>query len=116
MTRLDCPFPQIATGDLDITVVGQLPAAKFPLRDEFEPGPVKVIGFDTPFRCGDLSKQELEDAPGDAHRAFILADADAELDGVPVGVPPGIGRKSEEHGPPRCSANVLTKIPRMDKL
>jgi hypothetical protein len=25
MTRLDFPFPQIATGDLDVPIVGQLP-------------------------------------------------------------------------------------------
>jgi hypothetical protein len=28
------PFPQIATGDLDIAVVGQLPTANLPLGDE----------------------------------------------------------------------------------
>jgi hypothetical protein len=39
MTRLDFPFPQIATGDLDIAVLGQLPAANLPLSGEFEPGP-----------------------------------------------------------------------------
>ena len=63
MTRLDFPFSQIATGDLDIPIVGQLPAAKFPLSDEFEPGPVKVVGF----------------APGNAD-ALMLVHADAELD------------------------------------
>jgi hypothetical protein len=49
MSRLDFPFPQIATGDLDIPVVGQLPAANLPLGDEFEPGPVQVVGFEAAF-------------------------------------------------------------------
>jgi hypothetical protein len=34
---LDIRCPQIATGDLDIAVVGQLLMANFPLGDEFEP-------------------------------------------------------------------------------
>ena len=42
-------FPQIATGDLDVPIVGQLPAANFPLSDEFEPSPVNVIAFDAAF-------------------------------------------------------------------
>jgi hypothetical protein len=50
MARPDFPFPQIATGDLNIPVVGQLPAANLPLGDDFEPCPVKVIGFEAPFR------------------------------------------------------------------
>jgi hypothetical protein len=49
MTRLDFPFPQIATGDLDIPIVRQLLPANFPLCDEFEPSPVNVIAFDAPF-------------------------------------------------------------------
>jgi hypothetical protein len=31
----DFPFPQIATGDLDIAFVGQLLTANLPLGDEF---------------------------------------------------------------------------------
>jgi hypothetical protein len=52
MSRLDFPFPQIATGDLDIAVVRQLRAANLPLRDEFEPGAVQVIAFKAAFRRG----------------------------------------------------------------
>jgi hypothetical protein len=36
MSRLDFPLPQIASGNLDVAVVGQLPAANLPLGDEFE--------------------------------------------------------------------------------
>jgi hypothetical protein len=97
--RLDFPFPQITARDLDIAVVGQLPPPKFPLGDEFEPGSVKMVGFEAPFGRGSLWKQDLEHAPGNPHHALILAHPDAELDGVPVRVPPGVGRKAEEHEP-----------------
>jgi len=97
--RPDFPFPQIATGDLDIAVVGQQPPPKFALGDEVEPGPMKMVGFEAAFRRGGLWKQDLENAPGNAHHALILAYPDAELDGVPVGVPPGIWREAEEHEP-----------------
>src|SRR6202030_840330 len=97
MSRRDFSFPQIATGDLDIAVVTQLSATYLPLSDEFEPGPVEVIGFEAPFRRAGFRKQDLEDAPGNPHDALIFADADAELDSVAVGVPPGVGRKSEKH-------------------
>jgi hypothetical protein len=80
LTRPDLPFPQIATGDLDIPIVGQLLAANLPLGDEFEPGPVQVVGFDAAFRRGGLGKQGLEHAPGNAHHALIFAQANAELD------------------------------------
>jgi hypothetical protein len=77
MTRLEFTFPQITTGDLDIPIIGQLPAANFPLSDEFEPRPVNVVAFDAPFWRGGLWKQDLEHAPGNAHHALIFADADA---------------------------------------
>jgi hypothetical protein len=50
MSRPDFSFPQIATGDLDIPIVRQLPAANRPLGDEFEPGPVQVVAFKAVFR------------------------------------------------------------------
>jgi hypothetical protein len=100
MSRPDFPFSQIATGDLNIPIVGQLPAPNLPLGDEFKPGPVQMVGFEAPFRRAGFRKQDLEDAPGNPHDALIFADADAELDSVPVGVPPGVGRKSEKHRPP----------------
>ena len=55
-----------------------------------------MIGFDAPFRCWGVWDQDLEDVLGNPHHAPILAHPDAELDGVPVGVPPGIWRKAEE--------------------
>jgi hypothetical protein len=100
MSRPDLSFTQVATGDLDVTIVSQLLPANFPLSDEFEPSPVNVIAFDAPFWRRGLCKQDLEHAPGNTHDSLLLADADAELDGVPVGVPPGVGLKSEKHRPP----------------
>jgi hypothetical protein len=108
--RSDLALPQIASGNLDIAVVGQLPPSKFALGDEFEPGPVKVIGFQAPLGCWGLIEQGLEHAPGDTHHAFILADADAELDGVPVGVPAGVGRKAEEHEIPPAEATENVRV------
>ena len=49
---MEFAFTQIAPGDLYIAVVGQLPPPKVPLGDEFEPGPVKMVGFHTSFRYG----------------------------------------------------------------
>jgi hypothetical protein len=50
MTRLDRPFPpQIATGDFDIAVVGQLPPPNLSIGNEFEPGPMKMVGFEAAF-------------------------------------------------------------------
>jgi hypothetical protein len=37
---------QIPPADLDISVLGHLTAAKFPLGDALEPGPLEVVGFD----------------------------------------------------------------------
>ena len=33
-------FAQVATGNLDIAVIGQLPPPNLPLGNEFEPGPM----------------------------------------------------------------------------
>jgi hypothetical protein len=109
--RLASPVPQIATGDLDIAVLGQLPSTDLPFGDQFEPRPVKVVRFEAAFRRRNLWKlwkQDLENAPGHAHHPLIFADAYTELDDGSLGVPAGIGRKAKEHGPPwKCSSNVL---------
>jgi hypothetical protein len=38
-----------------------------------------------------------EDAPGQANDAFIIADADAELDDEALWIPPGVRWKTEKH-------------------
>jgi hypothetical protein len=48
--RSGFPLSQIATSELDIAVVGQLPPPKFALSDKFEPGAVKMAGFEAASR------------------------------------------------------------------
>ena len=43
------------------------------LCDEFEPGPVKMVGFKAAFRRGAIGKQDLENATGNAHHTLIFA-------------------------------------------
>jgi hypothetical protein len=80
-------LPQIATGDLDISIVGQSPPPNLPLGDEFKPGPVKMVGFKAAFRCRGLWEQDLEHPSGNPHHALIFNDPDAELDDRALRVP-----------------------------
>src|SRR5947209_20438245 len=102
--RLDFPVPQIATADLDIAVVGQLPSTNLPFGDQFEPRPVKVVGFEAAFRCRSLWKQDLEYTARNPHHAFVFAYTDAELDYGAVGIPTSVRGKTEKHAP---TAEVL---------
>jgi hypothetical protein len=111
-SRWGLPLPQIAAGDFDIAVIGQLPPPKFPLGDQFEPGSVKVVGFKAAFRGGGLWKQRLEHTSGHANDAFIRADADAKLDvaeniGQQTGDPVRIARV----GITRASWSAIPKAP-----
>jgi hypothetical protein len=87
------PFPQIATGDFDIAIIGQLPPTKFALSDEFEPGAMKMAGFEAPFRRGGLWKQDFEHSPDHSNDAFIIAYPDAEFDGGALGIPALRGKR-----------------------
>jgi hypothetical protein len=49
-------FPSRRSRDLDIAVVGKLAAVHLPLGDEFEPGAMKMVGFERAFRRGGLWK------------------------------------------------------------
>src|SRR6266404_6322910 len=108
--RPDFTVAQIATGDLDIRILCKLAAANLPLGDEFEPGSVKMVGFEAAFRHRGLWKQDLEHASGNAHHALILAHPDAELDDGALRVPPGVGRKAEEHEIPPVEATENVRI------
>jgi hypothetical protein len=103
-------FAEIAAGDLDIAIVRKLAATKFPLGDQFEPSPMKVVGFETAFRRWGLWKQDLEHASGHANDAFIIADADAELDDGALRIPPGVRRKTEKHEIPPAEATENVRI------
>jgi hypothetical protein len=99
------------SGDLDIAVFGQLAATNLPFRDKFEPGPVKMIGFEASFRRRGLWKKDLEHAPGNPHHALMVADPDAELDGVPSGFHRTSGGKRKNMYLMECSASVLSEVP-----
>jgi hypothetical protein len=71
---------QISTRDFDVAIVGQLPATDLPLGDEFEPGPVKMVGFEATLRRRGLVEQDLEDASRNPNDPLILAHADAKDD------------------------------------
>jgi hypothetical protein len=63
--------------DLDIPTVGQLLTTNLPLGNEFQSGPVKMIGFEASFRRRGLREQYLEHPPGNSHLALIVAHPDA---------------------------------------
>jgi hypothetical protein len=88
---------QIAAGDLDVAIIGQLPAAQLPLHDQLEPRPLEMEGFHAPLGRRRLIEELLKDPPGDPHGAFVPADDDAELDAIPVIVPSRIFGKGEKH-------------------
>src|SRR5215472_9940329 len=92
--------PAYRDRDLDVAIVRQLPPSNLPLCDEFEAGPVKMVGFEASFGRRGLWKQDLENAPGNAHHTLILSHPDAELDDGALGIPSGVRRKSEKHGRP----------------
>jgi hypothetical protein len=82
--RAEPAIPQVATGDFDVAIVGQLTTPHLPLGDEFEPGPVKMVGFEATLRRRGLVEQDLEDASRNPNHAFILAHADAEGDAASI--------------------------------
>jgi hypothetical protein len=105
-------FTEIAAGDLDVAVLRKLTATHLPLGDQFEPGPMQIVGFQATLRRRGLVEKTLEHASRNPDDPFVFADPDAELDGGPFGVPSGIGGKTEEHcdllGPRlSCSGIVL---------
>jgi hypothetical protein len=54
--------------------------------------------LNAPLGSRPLLQQALKHAPGDQDHAFVLADDDAELHGLPLGIPSGVLGKGEEHG------------------
>src|ERR1700730_13438359 len=90
-------LPQVATGDLDIAVFGQLALTDLTLGDAFEACSLQIIGLDAPLRGRPLRQQALKGAPRDADNPSVLPDRDAKLDRFALGVPSGIIRKGKEH-------------------
>ena len=49
----------VPPADLDIAVLGQLSPAQLPLDDAFEPGSLKVVGFEALLWCRRLQQEAL---------------------------------------------------------
>jgi hypothetical protein len=92
--------PPFVAGDLDVTIIGQLPAAQLPLHDQLKPRPLEMEGFHALLGRRRLIEELLKDPPGDPHSAFVLADDDAELDAIALIVPGRIFGKREKHRTP----------------
>lgn len=76
----DARLPQIAPGDLDVAVIGQLPVPQLALGGPFKSGAVQVIGFDAARGGMRPSTSRWKNAPTNPYHALVLAEADAELD------------------------------------
>ena len=71
-------LPQIAAGDLDIAVIGQLPLPQLALDNELETGPLQVVSLDTALRGHGAVDETPEHLSPDTHDTRVFADADAE--------------------------------------
>jgi hypothetical protein len=56
-------FAQIAPGDLDVAVIGQLPLSQLALDRQLEACPLEMEGFNATLRGRRLIEQPLEDPP-----------------------------------------------------
>jgi hypothetical protein len=92
------PVPQIQPGDFDIPVIGQLPPTQFALGDPFKVRALEVVGFEATLGGWTLGQKALENTPREPDNALVLADADTELDSLPLGIPAGILGEGKEHG------------------
>src|SRR2546421_2228951 len=77
-------FMQVASGDLDIAVIGQLPSSQLPFDRKLEAGALEVKRFQATLGRWRLIEQSLEDAPMDADGALVLAEHNRELDRSPL--------------------------------
>jgi hypothetical protein len=84
-----------------------LAAPQLPLGNKLEAGLLEVVSLDAAFGCNAAVDKSAERVPRNADDALILAYADAELDRLPIGVPPGILGKAEKHDVPSPSNAVV---------
>src|SRR6266481_2409271 len=98
---------QVATGDLDIAVFGQLALTDLTLGDAFEACSLQVIGLDAPLRGRPLRQQALKGAPRDADNPCVLPNPDAELDRLALGIPSDIIQKGKERHSDSASITFL---------
>jgi hypothetical protein len=87
---------EVAAADLYVTIVGQLSAAQLALGDQLKPGPLQVVRLKAFLRRHSAVDEAPEDISRHADHALVLTDADPELDGPEVRVPPRILGKAVE--------------------
>jgi hypothetical protein len=66
-----CLLAQIASGDLDIAGLGQLPPTQLPLDDYLEPSPLEMECLHTPRWRRTLIEEPLEDSAGNPHGTLV---------------------------------------------
>ena len=64
---------KIAPGDLDVAILGQLPAAHLLLGNQFEPRPMEVIGFQAAFGARALVEESLKHTARYPDDASVMA-------------------------------------------
>jgi hypothetical protein len=109
------PLPQIASCNLDVAVIGQLPPPKFALSDQSEPGPVEVVSFETASGCGCLRKESLEHTSGNPGLLLHIhiRRRQCELDHGALGFHRASGGKRKNMTSSEGSGIVLPKITQM---
>jgi len=73
-------------------------AAQLALSNQLKPGSLQVIRLETFLRRHGAIDKSSENIARHVDYALVLADADAELDGLQVWIPPRVLGKAEEHG------------------
>jgi hypothetical protein len=64
---------------------------------------VRVVCLDAVLRRHGAVDEAPECVARNADNALVFSDADTELDGLPVGIPPSVLGEAEDHGAPfRC--------------
>jgi hypothetical protein len=111
----EVPLPEIAPGDLDVAIVGQLPAADLSLGDKLEPSSLQMVRLQAPLRRRALVEEALENPPWHPDDGIVLADTDAEFDRVQRYIPSRVFGEHEKHcnllpGTVACSCIVLKDV------
>jgi hypothetical protein len=90
------PLAQITPGDLDVAILGKLPATQLALYDHLEPGTLEMKSLHAPLRCRALIEQPLEDAPANPRSALVGSEQHGELNAIAVVVPARVLGKLEK--------------------
>jgi hypothetical protein len=88
---------EIAPGDFNVAIVGQLTLAQLALSDAFESRPLQMVGLDAALRGHGAVDKSLENSPRNPDQTFVFPDADTELEEIRRRVPASIVGEAEEH-------------------